>query len=185
MKLQGVLAAQAEEALAAVAKELEIRHGGGTPFFEALDERMRDDYWYRALLLRYLDTYGEQHEPIDVTEIGGPPRFITGDRPYIAVSGKFGQGFAGWLAGSEWGRYVPPVAVFPGDLRHNVLPKLDQDLTGRQYVFMDDSYYKGRTYGQISRRIVEAGGGVLGAIILYDGSPEPAKVPSFFRYHRP
>lgn len=165
--------------MASVVKELEIRHGGGTAFFDALDERLREPYWYRALLLRYLDEYG-MVQPV------ASGRAVTAERgrPYFAVSGKFGEGFAGWLAGSEWGRYVHPVTVFPGNLRHTVLPKLTVDLTGRQYVFLDDSYYRGRTYGQIARRIAEAGGGVLGPLVLYDGSPEPAKVPSFWRYHK-
>lgn len=104
-------------------------------------------------------------------------------RPRPVVSGAFGIGFAAWLAGSEWGRYFPFALVLPGNLRHSALPPLNLDLTDQQFAFLDDSLYRGRTYGQIKARVEECGGDMLGALVLYDGSPAPAEASSFFRYH--
>lgn len=163
MDAQGVLRAQAEAALAATVRMLEIRHTGGTPFFDALDAELRQPYWYRVLFLRYLDEFP--------------------DRPIPVVSGRFGIGYATWFSESDWRAYAPLPIVLPGDLRHNTLPALNFDAAGHEFAFLDDSYYKGRTYGQIRDRLRECGGRVLGALVLYDGSPAPLEVPSFYRYH--
>ena len=164
MTIAGSIFTQAEGVLTFMTRALEVQYTGGTPFFDALDKSLRDPYWYRALLLRYYDCFPTA--------------------PRIVVSGAFGIGFAAWLAESEWGRYMPPPLVLPGDLRHGVLPPLVTYFPpGKQFAFLDDSYYKGRTYGQIKARIEERGGEVLGALVLYDGSPAPAVASSFFRYH--
>ena len=163
MTSQGVLRAQAEDDLARLARGLEERLTGGTAFFEALDEALRTPYWYRVLLFWYLDEFPTRPRPV--------------------VSGKFGIGFATWLAGSEFGRYMPFVLVLPGDLRHNVLPPLGYRPTQVEFAFLDDSYYRGRTYGQIKHGLEECGGKMLGALVLYDGSVEAPVHPSVFRYH--
>lgn len=150
---------QPVQRLGDLAHDLEAEFVGGTPFFDHLDESLRDPYWYQQMLARYLDAY-----PME---------------PRIALSGEFGRGFAQWLRETTW--QVP--LVFPGNLRHNDLPPLPLHLDGEQFVFLDDSYYKGRTRAKVTKAIEDAGGMVVGSFVLYDGSPEAAAINSCFRYH--
>lgn len=156
-------------------KDLEILAGnvehayhGGTAFFDHLDEALRSDHWFQPLRMFY---EMREHKVWN----GG-----TGTQyPDLALSGTFGRRFAEYMRGSD----AANTYVFPGNLRHVDLPPLPIDLTGHKFVFIDDSYYRGRTYGKIKSRIEEAGGEMLWAMVLYDGSPTPPSIPSFFRYH--
>lgn len=144
---------------------LEAQLGGGAPYFDKLDQILRAPGWYRALAMRYLEEYPTT-------------------RPRIALSGGFGRGFAAWLKAGEWGRYMGKPMVFPGGLRDGHLKEVGRDLTDQEFVFLDDSLYKGRTHNEIRRVIEGAGGWVSGALVLYDGSREPlTAVKSLFRYH--
>jgi hypothetical protein len=180
MFVEGALRAEAEAALAAAVRELEIRHTGGTPFFDALDMRLRDPYWFRVLYLRYLDEFC-QPQP-DVTAIGRS-NVVPIRHPRIAVSGEFGRRFVTWLADTDWGLYSPGGLMLPGDLRHNDLAPLAQRLDGVHFVFLDDSYFKGRTMMKVAHAILDAGGLFDGAAVLYDGSRAAGWIPSFYRYH--
>jgi hypothetical protein len=163
---------QAGRALAAMVNELEIRYTGGTRFFDALDERLREPFWFNAVLDKAHSLYGSQYG--------------------IAVSGEFGKRFRRWLSEDHLAygasSHGVPI-VFPGDLRHATLTddfirNLDID-NGEQFVFVDDSYYKGRTYRQVKAAIEKRGGACDYIVVLYDGSTTPAIVPSLFRYHEP
>lgn len=158
----GVLRIEAEAVLASVARAIAKRYTGGTPFYDALDEELRHPYWYRSLLFRYLDEYPSM--------------------PNIIVSGEFGVGFASWLAASDYAPYLPPVLIISGGIRHRELPPQSIQAKGRQYVFLDDSMYAGRTYSQIRRRITEKEGEMLGAIVLFAGSAAPLAISSFYRH---
>lgn len=163
----------AEAALTGAVAELVARFGGGTAFFDALDKRLRDPFYFDALM----DLAFEE---------------VNFDR--IVVSGKFGEDFAKWFPTSQWGRYRETPLVVPGNLRHSELPPFIADLGWQlsdnatrqyppKYVFLDDSVYRFRTYNQIKQRIEEADGEVVGHVVLYDGSREPQRIPSFYRWH--
>jgi len=156
---------QTAKDLAILAKNVEDRYVGGTPFFDSLDEALRSDHWFQPLRMWYEHTHTRNF----------------GVWPDIALSGAFGQRFAAYLR--ENGTHN--TYVFPGNLRHVDLDALPIDLTGHRFVFIDDSCYRGRTYGKIKRRIEEAGGTMLDGMVLYDGSPLPPFLPSFYRYHLP
>jgi hypothetical protein len=152
---------ESRERLRLLAADLEAKYVGGRPFFDALDESLRSPYYFTALLERYFDVFP--------------------DHPRIALSGDFGRRFARWLRG--WSKSFGPPLVFPGDLRHNALPPLPLSLEGETFVFIDDSYYLGRTRAKVQKAIEDAGGRFYGSLVLYDGSRQPPAIESFFRYH--
>jgi hypothetical protein len=177
------LRVETEQALAGTVAELTARHGGGTPFFDALDERMRDPRYFDALVDRALTEFPDrQYYPED-----GVQR--------IVVSGKFGILFGAWFMTSQWTRVFPrPPLVVKGDLRHNDLPpfiadqgwRLDENAARQypmKYVFLDDSAFKFRTFNKIKEQLERAGGDLVGQVVLYDGSREPRRIPSFYRWH--
>lgn len=172
---------KATDALSGVVAELTARFGGGTAFFDALDERMRDPFYFDALISRAF------------AEFPGTDYDVGFDR--IVVSGRFGEAFVHWFPSSQWSRSRETPLLVPGDLRHADLPPFTADLGWHlgdfhvnraqppKYVFLDDSVYKFRTFNKIKQRIEEANGQVVGHIVLYDGSLEPQRIPSFYRWH--
>lgn len=161
------------DTVSGVVAELLSRFSGGTPFFDALDEHLRDEYYFSALITKAIEEYPEVER--------------------IVVSGRFGKVFAPWLLHSQWSHYFPPALIVDGDLRHKQLAPIMADLSrggyrhiddsSPRYVFIDDSCYRFRTYEQVKRRIGDAGGKVIGMAVLYDGSRDEQWVPSFYRYH--
>lgn len=162
---------QAGADLAVLASNVEQAVGDGTPFFDHLDEALRSDRWFMPLRMFY--------EMRDNKVLHGPFGGRPIQYPDLALTGTFGRRFARHMQKHEtFNTYV-----FPGNLRHEDLPPIPLDLTGHRFVFMDDSYYRGRTYQKIKSRIEQAGGEMLWAMVLYDGSREPPVIPSFFRFH--
>lgn len=169
----------ATASMTATVADLTARFGGGTPFFDALDERMRDSLYFDALVTKGFDEYPWANR--------------------IVVSGKFGQVFAPWLLHSEWSVKYPPALLVPGNLRHEAMPPFNVNFGTRtrkgyggdveakvsesRFLFLDDSAYRFRTHNEIKYRIEEAGGDVVGHVVLYDGSREPQRIPSFYRWH--
>jgi len=136
--------------------------GDGTAFFDAMDDWLCDERWYRYQFNRYAESCSS---------------FGSHEKPRIVVSGQWGRLFAAWLD-------IPTVLVLPGGLRHNDLPPLDMDLTGQTFVFLDNSCYKGRTRDKIRNRIEEAGGRLAYSFVLYDGSLTPIdQMEGLYRYH--
>jgi len=139
-------------------EELVAVHGGGQEYFSALDLRVREDKQVKLAL--------EQM----AYALFGPVWFT--------VSGAFGQSFQ-----RQWkGR---PVLWLDGSLRNvERIPLLKPEVVqGKHFVFLDDSFFRGRTYRVVRRCIEESGGRVLGAVVAYDGSLEPHKdVYSLYRW---
>lgn len=130
------------------------QHGDGTAFFDYLDERLalRSKY-HRYLVDRILD---EALIPAPLTVLG---------------SGRFGWAFSMFANGLG----SLNVLNFPGNLRHNRLadPGVDPSFKGREFVYVDNSVYKGRTLGQVNDYVQAWGGKIVKAYILYDGSRPP------------
>jgi hypothetical protein len=166
--------------LAATVAELTSRYGDGTPFFNALDERMRNEFYFNALLIRAFNEYpGTRYED-------GIDRFV--------VSGRFGRAFVAWYPSSQWARYRETPLLVAGDLRHGPLRpflvsqgwQLSDNVNRAvppKYVFLDDSAYQFRTFNKVKEAVENADGSVVGHVVLYDGSRNPARVPSFYRWH--
>lgn len=144
---------------ARIADEVEAvlrEYRGGRAFFDAMDARMRLSYAATALKLAE-ERYGTHP---------------------IATSGRFGNALA---------EQCPNLQVehlrFIGGLRHVEVPSDMFIPSGRQYVFLDDSCYLGRTFYKVRKAIETAGSTVVGALILYDGAAEPlGGVESIYRW---
>lgn len=148
--------------LVSLVNEVTEKHGDGTPFFDALDEALCEDYWYVVELNRYF-------------ELRDPSL-------RIVVSGKWGRGFVKFLGTPT--RWTSTPLVLPGGLRHEDLAPIDVDLTGQRFVFLDDTCYKGRTRNKIRERIEEAGGELVTGLIIYDGAKLPLKgLYGLWRWH--
>lgn len=140
---------------------------GGTPFFDRVDTELTHPYFFELLTRRLQD---------------GMPR--VGYLPPIAVSGKFGWAFSLWVKRESL--IVGDLIVFPGDLRHQKL--IDPQIHGPlapEYVFIDNSMYKGRTMGQVDKFLRKYRSKLTEKWVLYDGSLPPHRtgVNYIYRWH--
>lgn len=76
--------------------------------------------------------------------------------------------------------------LMPGNLRH--MNKYDlsaqrKQIKNRDYIFLDDSYYSGRTVNVVRHAIEEQKGNLIKTYVLYDGKKTKDKdVEYFYRY---
>lgn len=128
-------------------------HGGGTRFFDSLDAKLRSNAITSALTVMAYAMFGPSK---------------------IVVTGQFGI---------EYAKKFYPALVLPS-LRYGFgsIPEV-APLDGERFVFIDDSFYSGRTY-DAARMIVDRGGGkIIGAVVAYDGAKYPWKsVYSLYRW---
>jgi hypothetical protein len=133
-------------------------HGGGEGYFDNLDVGLRNPWVYRALSEAAWAIFGPTH---------------------LVVSGTFGSDFSRWAHG---GYIMDPVVVLPGGvLSYEELQANYPWLSTKQtFVFLDDSYYQGRTFRAVREAL---GDRVLGAVVAYDGASEAHKdVYSLYRW---
>jgi predicted DNA-binding ribbon-helix-helix protein len=148
-----------------------IQHEGGEKFFDALDEMMRND----TLLITML-----------IGKVLENPKF-----DYIIVSGNFGKLFKEHCYQHMPKIFSEKVIVVPGGLRNGtkVTPFWnDISVENKEFLFLDDSYYLGRTRNVIKKEILEHGGELISTYVFYDGSKiKEDDVYSFYRYfdHHP
>lgn len=147
-----------------VARRVEAEVGDGSAFFDRVDLELRDRFWYRAQWQRY--ALMAASTALSLPRVSLP-----------VVSGAWGRGFV--RAYPKWG-----ALVLPGELRHADLPPIEEDLSGKSFVFLDDSCYLGRTRDKIRDRIAEAGGELRASLVLYDGSATGIDgMEGLYRYH--
>lgn len=78
--------------------------------------------------------------------------------------------------------------LVPGGLRHdpskiNLAPFADK-IKGQKFVFIDDSYFSGRTAFVVKEEIERLGGIFVGSVVAYDGAKEKdPTVDSLYRYY--
>lgn len=83
---------------------------------------------------------------------------------------------------------IPVDIIVPGGLRHdpsriNLTPFKDK-LANKHVIFIDDSYFSGRTAQVIKEEVKRCGGYYAGAYVAYDGSKHKEdKVYSLYRYY--
>jgi hypothetical protein len=152
-------------------------YGDGTPFFDHLDARLTDPYFF-DILVRMLQK---------------PTARLYNYLPPIAVSGKFGWAFSQWV--KKQGLLKSDLIVFPGDLRHQDLPEVYWGGDNRvpvadKYVYLDNSIYKGRTLNKIKAFLKRNNTFIERAYVCYDGSLPPhklvkglPKVEYIYRWH--
>lgn len=83
---------------------------------------------------------------------------------------------------------VPIDYLVPGGLRHdpskiNLAPFANK-IEGKRFIFIDDSYFSGKTVAVVKEEIERLGGFFTGTLVAYDGSKVKEKnVWSLYRYY--
>ena len=160
---QTALEVRIYQRLSRAVSDFEWLYTGGTPFFDNLDE-----YASRIFPEDHIKWFMEKY---------------TEPRPLIVCSGRYGNSLK---THERWTIVVDqPFLWVPGGLRHEDLAPFPMKLTDKEYVFLDDSCYRGRTRDKIRQRIEQAGGTLINSMVLYDSSVK--SLPNFdviYRYHK-
>lgn len=143
------------------------QHEGGERFFDAIDEKLRND----NLLITMMIGKVLENETFD----------------YIIVSGNFGKVFKNFCLNHIGKDFSDNVIVVNGGLRNgNEIDKFynQYDINNKNLIFIDDSYYLGRTRDKIKDSIINNGGNLICSYVFYDGSKiKDNSVHSFYRYY--
>lgn len=142
---------------------------GGSGYFERLDRFVsRDGDIHRAMVRLAHDKFGP--------------------RVGIIVSGGFGLDHREWSRANRAGQR--PV-VLPGGLRYKNGPDYNDEFRDyrrqmvgvREWAFLDDSLYRGRTMDWVRNLVLMTGSAWAGAVVAYDGSRgRMPGVHSLYRY---
>lgn len=143
------------------------QHEGGEKFFDAIDEKLRDD----KILINMMIDKVTKNEDFD----------------YIIVSGKFGNVFQNHCNNYLENKFNEKIIVVNGGLRkdHAIISFWeDYNIKDKKIIFIDDSYYLGRTRDKIKNAIEENQGSLISTYVFYDGSKvKEDDVHSFYRYY--
>lgn len=142
-------------------------HVGGEKFFDALDELIRQEIILFPVLTELAISMFSKSNLDKV--------FIT--------SGKFGKVYGKWLKLHGYDS-----VILEGSLRNNDIKDMDNYkllLCGKESVFVDDSYFLGRTQQRVQRLVEMHDGIYKGTVVAYDGSKSEKKkdLISLFRYY--
>lgn len=98
----------------------------------------------------------------------------------IIVSGGFGQFVKNLYPNKN-------ILTLQGGIRHlKTLPleHISDNIKNKSFIFIDDSYYLGRTRNAIREEIERLKGSFIHSFVVYDGSIyKDKKVTSLYRYH--
>ena len=108
-----------------------------------------------------------------------------------AAKAKYGNVYtiaSGEIALSMHNLGIPIDFIVPGGLRTNpdkiYLDRFKDLIEHKQFVFIDDSYFSGRTAAIVKNTIKRLGGTFKGTYVIYDGSKvKDADVDSLYRYY--
>lgn len=137
---------------------------GGEEFYDALDEQIRiNDVWLYTM--------------ISIVEKENFDKLI--------VSGNFGRKFYKFVIDKIGEKLASKILVANGSLRKgNSIGLEDRDLNGQKFIFIDDSFWAGRTRNVIQNYVEKNNGVFLKTYVFYDGNKEKDKnVVSFYRYY--
>ena len=167
------------EKLNRIVEECLYQHTGGEEFFDALDKEVQDD----EILDRLQDlVYG-----------WNASKGYTDEQIGIIVSGKFGLWFKDRDEFCVLDDDEPVTIVVEGGLRHKVssmrkhldLSYIKEDGYPKKWIFIDDSFYSGKTKEVIRRSLKTVGCKLLHTFVVYDGSPYKSElVSSLYRYYK-
>ncbi|MHA2066920.1 MAG: hypothetical protein ACXABY_21325 [Candidatus Thorarchaeota archaeon] len=168
-------------ALNMLVKELIAKHVGGTEFFDALDAAIRDELFFDKLYDLACKDDAYRHIEDDFEEYS------------TVVSGRFGLALSNWLRGYEFDECdyrerSGGVLLVPGNLRYEDgiidLYHFRKQIDNERFVFMDDSFFKGRTRDAIKKTLNHYGGDLVHTYVVYDGSETPdPRVTALYRYY--
>lgn len=155
------------ERIESLVNECLIKHEGGENFFDAIDEKLRNDNSLINMML----------EKIMINE----------EFDYIIVSGQFGEVFKSFCEKNLDLSFTNKIIVINGGLRHgnNIISFWNNyDINNKKLIFIDDSFYLGRTRNVIKNSIEEHNGNLKRTYVFYDGSKtKDDNVISFYRYY--
>lgn len=150
-----------------IVNECLIEHEGGEKFFDAIDEKLRND----TLLIIMMINKVLENENFD----------------FIITSGKFGHVFKDYCKKYMSLNFNNKVIVVNGSLRKgdSVIDYSNEyNVCDKKVVFIDDSYYLGRTRDKIKASLEENKGTLISTYVFYDGSKiKDESVHSFYRYY--
>ena len=137
-------------------------HEGGEKFFDNLDSEVLKEPILETL----------------ISSVKGQHKFA-----YAIVSGKFGTFFHNYLATKNSDKRI---YVVEGGLRKTQtldLTYMKDSIIGNEFIFLDDSYYLGRTRDTIKKEIERLGGTLIHTYVIYDGSKgEDESVSNLYKY---
>jgi len=140
------------------------KHTGGEEFFTALDLRLKD----RTILCSLLDEVLKFQYP-EVESMG------------LVVSGKFGQFVSD---NSPTGNILHVSGGLREDKPLEIIRHLE-DTECKHFIFLDDSFYSGKTRDTIKEYLESNGNTLLETFVVYDGSKEKDEnVHSLYRYYK-
>lgn len=150
-----------------IVNECLMEHEGGEKFFDAIDEKLRND----TLLISMMINKVLENENFD----------------FIITSGKFGNVFKDYCEKYMSTNFNNKVIVVNGSLRkgNEIIDYSNEyDVCDKKVVFIDDSYYLGRTRDKIKASLEENKGTLISTYVFYDGSKiKDENVHSFYRYY--
>lgn len=150
-----------------IVKEMLEQHIGGEIFFDNLDQAIQTEP-----IIEQLYNMVEKHN-YDVN---------------IIVSGKFGNFFSNWyMVNTNYANQM--VISVNGGLRTGLsidnLDYLKEYIKNNKFVFLDDSYYSGKTRRAVQSEIERLGGRLVNTFVIYDGSLDKSNnVKSLYRYYQ-
>jgi len=149
-----------------IVKEMLEKHIGGEIFFDHLDKAIQTT----PIINQLYDSIFEYHDDVK-----------------IIVSGKFGNFFSNWFTATfKTDEMIINVngGLRTGDLIDN-LDYLKSYIKDKKYIFLDDSYYSGKTQRAVRNEIERLGGKLVNTFVIYDGSVNKSKdVKSLYRYYQ-
>lgn len=134
---------------------------GGQIFFTELDKAVKFDYYILGQLVSAV-------------------RAEFGEDICTVASGEIG------LAMHNLGVHID--FLVPGGLRHDPskinLAPFKSAIEGQHFVFIDDSYFSGKTAMVVKEEVERLGGIFVGSMVAYDGAKEKdPTVDSLYRYY--
>lgn len=139
------------------------RYSCGEYFFEAIDSRCRS-YVVSRILLKSIPLDFLDHRVVVSGQFG---RYLFGAFPEVARHGVLMPGGL---------RDISPRVLFKG---------LGPIVGNNMFVFLDDSYYSGKTSEAIGKALEANGGRLDHTFVVYDGSrKQNNSVTGLFRYHQ-
>lgn len=143
-----------------VVKKMLEQHKGGEKFFDHLDLAVQS----QPIVDELLELIQEKN---------------------IIVSGKFGVFFSNYI--KDQGRGLNLILVSGGLRKDTTIEDLEYmktDIRRRDFVFVDDSFYSGKTRDVVKHEIERNGGTLKTTYVIYDGSRvKDTSVKSLYRYY--
>lgn len=155
------------EVLNDIVENMLREHIGGEKFFDHLDEHVRKEKVIIDELLEILPLHNYN----------------------IIVSGGFGLFFYNYFVNQRRILKDDNIIVVNGSLRKNKpiidLTYLKEFINDKEFIFVDDSFYSGKTRNVVKAEIERLGGKLINTYVVYDGSKQKdLTVKSLYRYYK-